>query len=73
MLHYRSETILERSNIQIVPTEVVPNYDEGSGVQAHIFKINDLAKFVPCAAHSLNLVGVHAAEVSVIMISFFWK
>ncbi|GBM80672.1 hypothetical protein AVEN_264185-1 [Araneus ventricosus] len=31
-------------------------------VQEHIFKINDLAKFVPYAAYSLNLVGVHAAE-----------
>ncbi|GBM30430.1 hypothetical protein AVEN_203007-1 [Araneus ventricosus] len=43
------------------------------GVQAHIFKINDLSKFVPCEAHSLNLVGVHAAEVSVLMISFLEK
>lgn len=55
-------------------------FDNGSnmagkyeGVQAHISQINDLAKFVPCAAHSLNLVGVHAAEVSVMMISFFGK
>lgn len=42
------------------------------GVQAHICQLNDLAKFVPCSAHSLNLVGVHAAEVSVMM-NFFGK
>ncbi|GBN51180.1 hypothetical protein AVEN_103377-1 [Araneus ventricosus] len=40
------------------------------GVQAHVFKTNDLHRFAPCEAHSLNLVGVHAAEVSVLMISF---
>lgn len=55
-------------------------FDNGSnmagkyeGVQAHISQLNDLAKFVPCAAHSLNLVGVHAAEVSIMMTSFFGK
>lgn len=44
-------------------------YDNGanmagiySGVQARILEINDKAKFLPCAAHSLNLVGVNAAE-----------
>ena len=53
-------------------------YDNGanmagkySGVQARISAINELAIFVPCAAHTLNLVGVHAAEVSPIMITFF--
>ncbi|OXA47644.1 Zinc finger MYM-type protein 1 [Folsomia candida] len=34
-----------------------------SGVQARILEINDKAKFLPCAAHSLNLVGVNAAEI----------
>lgn len=45
-------------------------YDNGanmagiySGVQARILEINDKAKFLPCAAHSLNLVGVNAAEI----------
>ena len=32
------------------------------GVQALILKENPLAKFSPCACHSLNLCGVHAAE-----------
>ena len=53
-------------------------YDNGAnmagkyqGVQARLKEINEHAQFVPCAAHSLNLIGVHAASVSVKMISFF--
>ncbi len=42
-----------------------------NGLQAHIKKINRLAHYVPCAAHSLNLVGVRAAESCVGAISFF--
>lgn len=42
-----------------------------NGVQAHIISKNDLAMFVPCAAHSLNLVGVHAAQTSPTIITFF--
>lgn len=42
-----------------------------NGLQAHIKKINHLAHYVPCAAHSLNLVGVRAAESCVGAISFF--
>lgn len=44
-------------------------YDNGSnmsgiyaGVQAHVLKVNPLAVFSPCAYHSLNLCGAHAAE-----------
>jgi len=33
--------------------------------------LNELAVFVPCTAHSLNLVGVHAAETSPSMTTFF--
>ena len=32
------------------------------GVQTLILNLNDKAKFVPCAAHSLNLVCVNAVE-----------
>ncbi|XP_036144951.1 zinc finger MYM-type protein 1-like [Monomorium pharaonis] len=49
-------------------------YDNGAnmvgkykGVQSHILSIEKSAKFMPCAAHKLNLVGVHAASVSVEM------
>ncbi|XP_065662612.1 zinc finger MYM-type protein 1-like [Hydra vulgaris] len=44
-----------------------------SGVQAQITAQNDLARYVPCAAHTLNLVRVHSAEVSPFMITFFGK
>ncbi|XP_065209411.1 zinc finger MYM-type protein 1-like [Planococcus citri] len=33
-----------------------------SGLQARIKKDNPLAEYTPCSAHSLNLVGTHAAE-----------
>nr|CAI5828284.1 unnamed protein product [Callosobruchus analis] len=53
-------------------------YDNGSnmagkynGVQAKIKQINENADYVPCAAHSLNLSGVHAASVTPDMITFF--
>ncbi|XP_064423027.1 zinc finger MYM-type protein 1-like [Latimeria chalumnae] len=53
-------------------------YDNGTnmagkyrGVQARLAQVNELARFVPCAAHSLNLVGVHAASVSADMMLFF--
>lgn len=32
------------------------------GLQAHIANVNHLAYYIPCAAHSLNLVGVSAVE-----------
>lgn len=34
------------------------------GVQAEILKENPFATYSPCASHTLNLVGVHAAESS---------
>lgn len=53
-------------------------FDNGSnmaeiynGVQAHILQKNSLAIFVPCVAHSLNLVGVNATETSTTIITFF--
>jgi len=45
-----------------------------NGVQANIISKNDLAIFVPCAAHtahSSNLIGVHAAQTSPTIITFF--
>ncbi|XP_071051067.1 zinc finger MYM-type protein 1-like [Onthophagus taurus] len=53
-------------------------YDNGSnmagiykGVQARVMEVNESAKFVPCLAHSLNLVGVHSASSSPDAISLF--
>lgn len=34
------------------------------GVQAQLLKKNKLTTFSPCASHTLNLVGVHAAQSS---------
>lgn len=42
-----------------------------SGVQQRILDRNPLAVFVPCNNHSLNLVGVHAANVNPQAITFF--
>ena len=42
-----------------------------SGLQARIKKINSVAEFVPCAAHSLNLVGVNAVESCSGAVHFF--
>lgn len=33
-----------------------------NGLQAKVKELNELAEFVPCSSHSLNLVGVSAAE-----------
>lgn len=53
-------------------------YDNGAnmsgkvkGVQAQILKANPLATFSPCASHTLNLVGVHAAESCPEVSTFF--
>ncbi|XP_072161308.1 zinc finger MYM-type protein 1-like [Bemisia tabaci] len=42
-----------------------------SGVQARIKELCSHAEYVPCAAHSLNLVGSSAVESCVMAISFF--
>lgn len=82
ILRSLSEEILEKLETDELDIQSCrgQDFDNGSnmagkyeGVQAHIYKKNDLAKFVPCAAHSLNLVGVHAVEVSVLMVIFFGK
>ena len=38
-----------------------------------LFSIITSMKHVPCAAHTLNLVGVHAASVSAMMVTFFGR
>ncbi|ROL41869.1 Zinc finger MYM-type protein 1 [Anabarilius grahami] len=53
-------------------------YDNGAnmsgkvkGVQAEILRKNKLATYSPCASHTLNLVGVHAAKSSPDVSTFF--
>ena len=42
-----------------------------TGLQARIKELSPLAHFIPCAAHSLNLVGVCAAESCPSALSYF--
>jgi len=42
-----------------------------SGMQARIMQENPHAIFVPCAAHSLNLIGGNAVDFCVEAVSFF--
>ncbi|CAH2231607.1 jg14329 [Pararge aegeria aegeria] len=42
-----------------------------SGLQARIHEINHLAEHAPCAALSMNFVGVHAVECAPEAASFF--
>lgn len=42
-----------------------------TGLQARIKTLNPLAEYIPCAGHSLNLVGVSAAESCVTAVDFF--
>ncbi|XP_013794338.1 uncharacterized protein LOC106478345 [Limulus polyphemus] len=44
--------------------------DAYSGLQARIKELNELAHFVPCAAHSLNLVGASSADSCLDAITF---
>ena len=42
-----------------------------SGLQARIKDINKYAEYIPCAGHSLNLVGVRAAECVSEVVAYF--
>ena len=42
-----------------------------SGVQKRVKEMNRLAEYVPCCAHSLNLVGSVAAECCLMAVSYF--
>ena len=44
-----------------------------SGLQQRICDRNPRALFVNSDNHSLNLVGVHAAKIDPIVITFFWN
>ncbi|CAI6370879.1 unnamed protein product [Macrosiphum euphorbiae] len=55
-------------------------YDNGAnmagkyrGVQARIQEKNNLALYIPCANHCLNLEGVHSASINAEMKHFFVK
>ncbi|XP_004209645.3 zinc finger MYM-type protein 1-like [Hydra vulgaris] len=61
-------SVIKKHNIPMIDCRG-QSYDNGSnmsgqykGAQAEIIKENQLAIYSPCACHSLNLCGVHAAE-----------
>jgi len=41
------------------------------GVQARLLENNNLAFYSPCAAHSLNLIGVNAAKFCPKVVKYF--
>jgi len=41
------------------------------GLQAHVKNKCNLAVYIPCSAHSLNLVGVHSDDFCIEAVSFF--
>ena len=70
-------SVLEANEIDIANCRAQA-YDNGSdmsgiynGAQAMIARVNPFAKYLPCSTHSLNLAGVHAAESSVPMKTYF--
>jgi len=42
-----------------------------TGMQARLRDVNPFAFYIPCTTHSLNLVGVSAADCCVVAVSFF--
>ncbi|XP_072397466.1 uncharacterized protein [Diabrotica undecimpunctata] len=68
------------SNLNIVDECRGQSYDNTnnmsgvySGLQARIKSRNSLAKYVPCAEHSLNLIVQHAAESTMETSTYRWK
>lgn len=41
------------------------------GLQAYVKNQNPLAVYIPCTAHSLNLVGVHSVDCCEEAVNFF--
>lgn len=71
------EAVLEENGIPLKDCRE-QGYDNGAnmsgkvkGVQAEILKANLLATYSPCASHTLNLVGVHAAASCTEVSTFF--
>uniref|UniRef100_A0A1A8IJ03 TTF-type domain-containing protein n=2 Tax=Nothobranchius kuhntae TaxID=321403 RepID=A0A1A8IJ03_NOTKU len=71
------QTVLKDSGISLDDCRG-QGYDNGAnmsgkvkGVQAQILQANPLATYSPCASHTLNLVGTHAAESCPEVSTFF--
>ncbi|KAL4122158.1 hypothetical protein QTP88_014539 [Uroleucon formosanum] len=71
-----SNVVMDFLNSHNIPIENCrgQNYDNArnmSGLQSRIKSFNSFAEYVPCSAHSLNLVGTCAAESCNSATSFF--
>jgi hypothetical protein len=42
-----------------------------NGLQARIKAVNEKAEYVPCGGHSLNLIGLKAAECCFVVVAYF--
>ncbi|XP_071035399.1 uncharacterized protein [Parasteatoda tepidariorum] len=72
ILNFLSQYNIDVRNLRGQSYDNAPNMSGCyNGLQAHIKRINHLTHYVPCAADSLNLVGVRAAESCEGAISFF--
>ncbi|CAG5030257.1 unnamed protein product [Parnassius apollo] len=61
-LHYKGQSYDNASNMS----------GRYSGLQTRIREINKYADYIPCAGHSLNLVGVKAAECVNAVVKYFY-
>jgi hypothetical protein len=42
-----------------------------NGLQARIKAVNEKVEYVPCGGHSLNLIGLKAAECCFVVVAYF--
>lgn len=75
---YIADTILNFFESHDISIKYWQSYDNASnmsgkysGVQSRIKEVCEFAIYVPCAAHSLNLVGVQAVECVTEAVTFF--
>jgi len=71
-------SIFNKFNISVSDYRGLQSYDNAAnmsssykGLQAKLKEYSPTAVYVPCAAHSLNLVGVHAVSCNTEIISYF--
>ena len=72
MLDYLSECKLDINDCGSQSYDNAANISgKYNGLQMKIKQINSFAEYVPCSAHSLNLVGHTAASICSEAVSFF--
>jgi hypothetical protein len=63
--------VTEEKDLAVLSTERKPNLKKKKTNNNLLFRRCNCAMFVPCAAHSLNVVGTSAAEFSTEACHFF--